>query len=99
MITNYNIFRFLNSFFLVWLPSRIENKILFSINLSNFNNLIYNFKGFPVILEIEKLLEINDYYFKILHQFEAKLILSVNFKNLIHKETFARILKFPLSIK
>ena len=99
MFTNYSIFLFVNSFILFWLPLRIQNKILFSINLSNYNNLIYNFKGFPIISEIEKLLETNDYYFKILNQFESKLIINTTFKNLVHKETFARILKFPLGIK
>ena len=76
-----------------------QNIFLVSLNISKLNILTYYFNTFPLIFEIEKLLELNNYNFKIIKKIEYKLILKTKFININHKESFSRMFKLPLIIK
>jgi hypothetical protein len=98
IIYNYEIFIFINNFILFWLPTRIQNEPNNFNNVHGLNNLVYSFKAFPVIIEIEKLTEFNSCYYEILKQIKSKLTINTQFINIIHKESFSHFFKIPLQL-
>lgn len=98
MLHNSDIFIFLNNFILIWLPLSIQNMYLVSLSILRLSTLTYYFDYFPLIVEIEKLMELNNYNFKILKNIEYKLVLNTRFININHKESFSRMFKLPLMI-
>jgi len=95
----HEIFSFLNRLILVLLPFRNYNKKKFIKDYFNLNTLNYNFKAFPLIPEIENILELNKIYFRTIKIIEAKLVIKMSFINIFHKESFGQVLKLPVYIK
>ena len=95
IIHDYNIiFSFIENLILVWLP--LSYNIKTSLIEKNSNALIYDLKHFPLLDELEILLEFNDYYYHILETNISQIRLSINCLGLFEKENFVRFLKIPL---
>jgi len=99
MLYNTDIFIFLNNFILIWLPLSLQNIFLISLDILRLNNLTCHFDNFPLIFELEKLMELNNYNLRVLRNIEYKLVLNTTFMNINHKESFSRLFKLPLIIK
>ena len=94
IIHNYNIiFSFIENLILIWLP--LSYNIKTSLINKNSNVLTYNLKYFPLLDELEVLLEFNDYYYHILETNISQIHLSINCLSLFEKENFVRFLKIP----
>jgi len=95
IIHDYNtIFSFIENLILIWLP--LSYNIRTSLINKKSNVLTYNLKNFPLLDELEILLEFNDYYYHILETNISQIHLSINYLGLFEKENFIRFFKIPL---
>jgi hypothetical protein len=94
----YEIFYFLSKFILTVLPFYTKNKTMFFSNIFSLNNLVYILKALPLFMEIEKIIELNKFYFRIINQIKLKLTINVIFLDLYHKESICHLFKLPLYI-
>ena len=71
---------------------------MFFSNIFSLNNLVYILKALPLFMEIEKIIELNKFYFRIINQIKLKLTINVIFLDLYHKESICHLFKLPLYI-
>lgn len=93
----HNIFKFLQSLILIWAPLLNEQNIRFLVKNENlqFLNLTINL---PVVMEIEKLIELNETVYGVLRKLSLMLLFKSKVVHFIHKESVARFLKLPLTV-
>ena len=96
LINIYEIFNFLNRLILILMPLYINNDNLFFINFFNLNSISYKFQQFPLLSEIENIIELNKFYIKTIKEIESKIIINIPFLNIFHKENLCHILKLPI---
>jgi len=99
LVNIYEVFNFMNRLILVLLPFCIYNKNLFFVDYFNLNSINYHFNQFPLISEIENIIELNKFYIKIIREIESKIIVNIPFLNIFHKESLCHILKLPVYAK
>jgi len=99
LINIYEIFNFINRLILTLMPLCIDNNNLFFIDYFNLNSINYRFQQFPLLSEIENIIELNRFYIKTIKEIESKIIINIPFLNIFHKENLCHILKLPIYTK
>ena len=95
IINDYNvIFSFVENLILFWLP--LSYNIKTNLIGKNSSHLIYDLKYFPLLDELEILLEFSDYYYHVLETNISQIHLNVDNLSLFEKENLIRFLKVPL---
>jgi len=95
--SKYESFLFFNNFVLIWLIFSSSFKNIFLAGGNHKQNLLWELKGLPSLIQTEKLIEINDQYIKLFKQNSLKLIIFKKFLNFNHRESFSRFLKLPIN--
>jgi hypothetical protein len=76
-----------------WLPSCISLTLL---HVQSTQKLKYIIKQFPLIFELNRLIDLNKRYLNIFNHFKILFIMNIYFKDAFIKENFGRFLKFPI---